>query len=278
MAEEESIEGTENSIPMQLIIGAIIIVIIAVAGAALVLSGGGGGGGEPIAQPENALILDDFDDATHGTNLQTGAGKMSKTGTMEDATFKSIDDKYALDLPIELDQGEWCGYWTFLRSDDTEHSKIYVYIGHGYDVSNHDELKMAVKSEGGSVDFKVEAQDTLAFTSASDASAVFTASRDNPSYATSEYGDTPENLSQDLFGVSIDSITTLSDDTVFNSSGDHNASVYRTAETSWSEVSIPFTEFTGAAPGLHMSDLRQINIVVDEEFTGNLYIDWIAFA
>lgn len=109
-------------------------------------------------------------------------------------------------------------------------------------------------------------------------SAAFTASRDNPSYATSEYGDTPENLSQDLFGVSIDSITTLSDDTVFDSSGDHNAPVYRTAETSWTEVSIPFTEFTGAAPGLHMSDLRQINIVVDEEFTGNLYIDWIAFA
>ncbi|HDI12994.1 MAG TPA: hypothetical protein ENF64_02645 [Hadesarchaea archaeon] len=161
-----------KSLGLPVVVG-IIVVIAVVAATALLLSGGGPSGGAPILPTEGALIFDDFDDATLGSNFaNTSAGMMSGTGTYDpEFEFVPVGDGYALKMMFDFPSGEWCGYWSFMRPDENPITPD-IEVTTGYDLSDYTTLKMAVKgepAEGTKVRFKIEMTDTVFDTSSENA-------------------------------------------------------------------------------------------------------------
>lgn len=221
---------------MPIVVG-IIVVIAVIAAAALLLSGGGEG--TPITPPEGALMFDDFDDVTLGSNFpNTSAGMMAGTATY-DPTFEfvQVDSGSALKMTFDFPANEWCGYWSFLRPDENADTENVIEVSVGYDLSSYTTLKMAVRGEpvGDSVvRFKIEITDTVFDTSSEES---------------------------------------------FTATQNHRGTVSTEAGTSWEEISIPLSQFTSSGPDLDLGDVRQLNLVFDTTpREGSLYIDWIAFA
>ena len=137
-----------GTIPILIIAGVVIAVI---AGYFLLLGGGEGnhgGGGSPIS-PE--LIYDDFNDGTAGTNVGGGAGAMSPDGAYDPTisfTADAYEGNYALSIQYEFPSGQWCGYWSFFRSDQG-----------GYDLSDYSSLVFWAKGASGGEKFKIEVKD-----------------------------------------------------------------------------------------------------------------------
>ena len=170
----------------------IIVVIAVVAAAALLLSDSGG---NPIPTPTGALIFDDFDDVTLGSNLaNTSAGMMSGTGTYDpDFEFVPVDDGYALKMTFDFPSGEWCGYWSFMRPDENPATPL-IEVTTGYDLSTYTTLKMAVRGEpvgDSKVRFKTEITDTIFDTSSENA---FLATQNHRGTVLAEAGTSWEEL------------------------------------------------------------------------------------
>ncbi len=256
----------------------IIVVIAVVAATVLLLSGGAPGVGAPISTPEGALIFDDFDDQSLGSNFSnTSAGMMGGyPPDLNNFEFVQVGEGSALKFTVDVPQGAWSGYWSFMVPGDISTEPISVSIGNGYDVSGRSELRMAVRADG-QMQFKIELQDTLQFSDAQAAQLVFTQS--SSTNAQQAYGKTPAQLAEELFGVAPENIGTLSNEDVHNNTLSHNASVHRNVGTTWEEITIPLSEFTSGS-NLNLSDLRQLNIIFEggtAGVSGSLYIDWIAF-
>ncbi|MEM2878549.1 MAG: hypothetical protein QXG10_03260 [Candidatus Hadarchaeales archaeon] len=261
---------------------AVVIVVVIVAVLALALMSMGGGSA-PIAKPTGGLIYDDFDDASLGSFPGTSAGMMGgypPDGGADYYGFDVVDgDSYAIRFNIDVPPAAWSGYWSFAVPGDISTDPILVRIGGGRDVSSYTELHMAVKADK-KLRFKVELQDTLQHSDATKAEQVFTESGET--LAVEKYGKTPSELSQILFGVAPADISSLTSAAVHNATSSHCGSVYREANTGWTKIVIPLTEFNPATTvgpeGLNLKDLRQINLVFEGPVNGTLYVDWIAFS
>ncbi|RLG56894.1 MAG: hypothetical protein DRN83_03065 [Hadesarchaea archaeon] len=99
-----------------------------------------------------ALVYDDFNDGTLGTNLGGAAGAMSYDGSHDpevDFTTDAAEGAYALSIDYNFPDGQWCGYWSFFHSDES-----------ALDLSSYTDLRMRVKGASGGEKFKVELQDT----------------------------------------------------------------------------------------------------------------------
>lgn len=97
------------------------------------------------------LVYDDFDDGALGTNIGGAAGAMSAGGLWDPTinfTPQSHDGAYALSMTYNFSAGQWCGYWSFFKADES-----------GYDVSGYTALEMWVKGASGDEKFKVEVTD-----------------------------------------------------------------------------------------------------------------------
>jgi hypothetical protein len=160
--------------------------------------------------PLVSLLFDNFNCGTTPNDLGGNAGRMSAGGNYDPTiTYDSANAKegvYGLSIAYDFPSGEWCGYWSFMRSDES-----------GYDLSGYQNLKFWVKGATGGETFKIEIADTK--------------------------GNKP---SVEVTGVT----------------------------TSYQEVTIPLTDFTG----LDTTAVKQVNIVFDEApRAGNVYIDNIRF-
>ncbi|MEM1689243.1 MAG: hypothetical protein QXX33_04810 [Candidatus Hadarchaeales archaeon] len=279
---ETSVNLKKNKVLLGIVV---LVVFIVIVGAVLLLrreekveSG--------ITIPSGALVLDDFDDESLGTNLGTPVGTMGgypPDPGNEYCAFVPTSTGLAIQMTIDVPQGGWSGYWCFLKSGDISTDPILVSIGSGYDLSGYTTLKMAVKASK-AMSFKVELQDTLQFSNAQNAARVFKISdnnfRNNTAYrdiVLSKYGKSIENLSRELFGRAPEDIERMTNADVHTATDSHNGKVHRTAKTEWEVIEIPLVQFVQQAGSLNLKDIRQINIVFEGPVQGKLWIDWIAF-
>jgi len=265
-----------------ILVPAIIVVVVIAAAVALILLGGSGDGGTPIEIPSGAMTFDDFDDMSLGGLPGTSAGMMGgypPDSGPEYFGFEPVGEGYALKLVVDVPANSWSGYWSFaVPGDISQDPIILVKIGGGRDVSSYSKLCLAARATT-DMRIKIELQDTLQHSDSTKAKRVFTESPEN--LAVQKYGMTPAELSQELFGVAPENISTLSNSEVHTDTQSHNGSVYRMVHTNWELIEIPLSEFNPAtqtsAFGLNLEDIRQINIVFEGEIQGTVYIDWIAF-
>jgi hypothetical protein len=96
------------------------------------------------------VVYDDFNDEALGTNLGGAAGTMSYDGNHDPQVnlVQGYEGK-ALALAYNIQAGQWCGYWSFFRSDEG-----------GYDLRGYTDLQMWVRGASGGETFKVEMKDT----------------------------------------------------------------------------------------------------------------------
>jgi len=103
--------------------------------------------------PSVSLLLDNFNCGTPPNDLGGNAGAMSPGGNYDPSiTYDSGNAKegvYALSITYDFPSGQWSGYWSFMRSDES-----------GYDLSGYQNLKFWVKGATGGEKFKVEIADT----------------------------------------------------------------------------------------------------------------------
>lgn len=103
--------------------------------------------------PSVSLLLDNFNCGTPPNDLGGNAGAMSPSGNYDPSiTYDSGNAKegvYALSITYDFPSGQWSGYWSFMRSDES-----------GYDLSGYQNLKFWVKGATGGEKFKVEIADT----------------------------------------------------------------------------------------------------------------------
>ena len=103
--------------------------------------------------PSVSLLLDNFNCGTPPNDLGGNAGAMSPGGNYDPSiTYDSGNAKegvYALSITYDFPSGQWSGYWSFIRSDES-----------GYDLSGYQNLKFWVKGAAGGEKFKVEIADT----------------------------------------------------------------------------------------------------------------------
>ncbi len=96
------------------------------------------------------VVYDDFNDEALGTNLGGAAGTMSYDGNHDpQVNFVQGYEGKALALAYNIPTGQWCGYWSFFRSDEG-----------GYDLRGYTDLQMWVRGASGGETFKVEMKDT----------------------------------------------------------------------------------------------------------------------
>lgn len=103
--------------------------------------------------PLVSLLFDNFNCGTPPNDLGGNAGPMSRVGNYDpQIAYDSGNAKegvYALSITYDFPLGEWSGYWSFMRSDES-----------GYDLSGYQYLKFSVKGAMGGEKFKVEIADT----------------------------------------------------------------------------------------------------------------------
>jgi hypothetical protein len=100
-----------------------------------------------------SLLLDNFNCGTPPNDLGGDAGRMSAGGNYDPTiTYDSANAKegvYGLSIAYDFPSGEWCGYWSFMRSDES-----------GYDLRGYQNLKFWVKGANGEETFKIAMADT----------------------------------------------------------------------------------------------------------------------
>jgi len=100
-----------------------------------------------------SLLLDNFNCGSPPNDLGGKAGRMSAGGNYDPyITYDSANAKegvYALSISYDFPADGWCGYWTFMRSDER-----------GYDLSGYQNLKFWVKGANGEETFKIAMADT----------------------------------------------------------------------------------------------------------------------
>lgn len=103
--------------------------------------------------PSVSLLFDNFNCGSAPNDLGGNAGAMSSGGNYDpNITYDSANPKegvYALSITYDFPSGQWSGYWSFMRSDES-----------GYDLSGYQNLKFWVKGATGGEKFKVEIADT----------------------------------------------------------------------------------------------------------------------
>ena len=103
--------------------------------------------------PSVSLLFDNFNCGTPPNDLGGNAGRMSAGGNYDPyITYDSANAKegvYALSISYDFPADEWCGYWSFMRSDER-----------GYNLSGYQNLKFWVKGAAGGEKFKIEIADT----------------------------------------------------------------------------------------------------------------------
>jgi len=120
----------------------------------------GGGGKVAIDQlesyqlntPSVSLLFDNFNCGSPPNDLGGSAGAMSGGNYDPTVTYDSANAKegvYALSIAYDFPSGEWSGYWSFLRNDES-----------GYDLSGYQNLKFWVKGAAGGERFKIAIADT----------------------------------------------------------------------------------------------------------------------
>ena len=96
-----------------------------------------------------SLLFDNFNCGTTPNDLGGDAGAMSPHGNYDPSiTYDSANAQegvYALSITYDFPSGEWSGYYSFMRSDES-----------GYDLSGYQNLKFWVKGATGGEKFKVE--------------------------------------------------------------------------------------------------------------------------
>ncbi|MQY53527.1 MAG: hypothetical protein GH154_03920, partial [Firmicutes bacterium] len=103
--------------------------------------------------PSVGLLFDNFNCGSPPNDLGGNGGAMSPSGNYDPSiTYDSGNAKegvYALSITYDFPSGQWSGYWSFMRSDES-----------GYDLSGYQNLKFWVKGATGGEKFKVEIADT----------------------------------------------------------------------------------------------------------------------
>ncbi len=98
------------------------------------------------------LIFNDFNMYYDENTLGGMSGAMSPDGKYNPKVFlvpQSQEGKYALAISYDFPKKKWCGYWSFMRNDET-----------GYDLSEYTDFRFYVKGRQGGENFKVELKDT----------------------------------------------------------------------------------------------------------------------
>jgi len=103
--------------------------------------------------PSVNLLVDNFNCGSPPNDLGGNSGSMSPGGNYDPTiTYDSANAKegtYALSIAYDFPPGQWCGYWTFMKSDES-----------GYDLSGYQNLKFWVKGANSGEKFKIELADT----------------------------------------------------------------------------------------------------------------------
>ena len=103
--------------------------------------------------PLVSLLFDNFNCGTTPNDLGGDAGRMSAGGNYDPSiTYDSANAQegvYALSITYDFPPGEWSGYWSFMRSDES-----------GYDLRGYQYLRFLVKGAMGGERFKVAIADT----------------------------------------------------------------------------------------------------------------------